>query len=193
MSLPQNCPFSVYLRKYQLVALLPDETATWGCCLFFSFTIPNSCRSNSEYTACRLTVWKYVNWTDEKYLWTPKSEYQSEYQTARSKLLIWYWDEGLVYYSENTQCTLRTHSVHSLTKTSRIKARSIYKGYSHTWPNMVKMAIYGRMAIGPHMTNKGKWGIPEIIVNVPLCYPHLGSPPECWNSLEELYILDFPI
>ena len=27
--------------------------------------------------------------------------------------------------------------------------------------NMAKMAIYGRLAIGPYATNMGKWGIPE--------------------------------
>ena len=31
----------------------------------------------------------------------------------------------------------------------------------HQWPNMAKMAIYGHLAIGPWVTNSGKWGIPE--------------------------------
>ena len=63
----------------------------------------------------------------------------------------------------------------------------VHAHFPDKWPNLVKMSI------GPHITNKGKWGIPEIIVNVPLCSPHLGFPPECWNSLGEIYILKCPI
>ena len=29
------------------------------------------------------------------------------------------------------------------------------------WPKMPFMAIYGHLAIGPYVTNMGKWGIPE--------------------------------
>ena len=50
MSVPQNSLFSVFLRKYKLVAPLPDETATKAV------AIPNSWRSNSDHTQCTLRV-----------------------------------------------------------------------------------------------------------------------------------------
>ena len=59
MSVPQNFPFSVILGKYQLVAPLPDETATPGSRLCFSFTIPNSCRSNSVHPQSSRLLAKY--------------------------------------------------------------------------------------------------------------------------------------
>ena len=72
MSVPQNSLFSVFLRKYKLVAPLPDETATRGCRLCFSFTIPNSCRSNLENSLpshcleiCKLDRWEILMNTKE--------------------------------------------------------------------------------------------------------------------------------
>ena len=53
MSVPQNCPLSIYFGKYQLVAPLPDKTATQECCR--PAFLLHSCRSESEHSHTKST------------------------------------------------------------------------------------------------------------------------------------------
>ena len=56
--------------------------------------------------------------------------------------------------ADQTQRTLSTLSEHTQ-YILRLREHAYWPD-GQKWPNMVKMAIDGRMAIGPHTTNKGK-------------------------------------
>ena len=70
--------------------------------------------------------------------------------------------------ADQTQRTLSTLSEHTQ-YILRLREHAYWPD-GQKWPNMVKMAIDGRRAIGPHTTNKGKWGIPEIMLRGPPLY-----------------------
>ena len=147
------------------MTLLPDETEAL---LSFSFTIPNSCRSNSENTQYTLRAHNYWpdghKWPNMVNMAIPPLQTPAVAMPTTTRHNVYFWlsvlphsttiDHPAKCYNgqmqiphQTTQCTLRAHS-----KNTRIGQMAINGQIWPKWPFM---------AIGSRATNRRDWPSPK--------------------------------